>query len=79
MDEELALLVRLDASQGFYNMGDLMPLVSYLGKRGVRAIIEAAPGAPLEGAHVHYIKVPAELLEISKGFLQDYFSEDSEA
>ena len=79
MSDNLALLVRLDASQGFYNMGDLMPLVDYLRKRGVHAVIEMAPGAPMEGAHVHYVKVPEELLELAQGFLKDYFSQEPEA
>lgn len=79
MSDKLALLVRLDASHGYYNMGDLMPIVSFLQKRGITAIIEAPPGAPLDGASVHYIKVPEALLEISKKSLQDYFLENSKA
>jgi hypothetical protein len=79
MSEDLVLLIRLDASQGFYNMADLMPIVSHLRKHGIKAVIEVPPGAPLEGASVHYIKVPEELLDLAKNTLQDYFLKDSQA
>ena len=63
----LVMLMRLDSSQGFFEMSDAMRVAGELQKHGVDAVAEAAPAADgVHGVHVFYIKVPEDQLEKAK-------------
>ncbi|MFK8138156.1 MAG: hypothetical protein AB8E15_07340 [Bdellovibrionales bacterium] len=72
--DEYQLLVRLDATQGFNNISDVLDIVNEMAGSGISAIAESAPGSPLEGAHVYYIKVRADQIEKAANLLREILS-----
>ena len=68
---KLVVAARLTALKGFQNMGDIVPLVFELQNQGINAVGEAAPGAPIDGAPVFYIKVPESQLDGARQLLLD--------
>ncbi|NQZ01611.1 MAG: hypothetical protein HRT45_13190 [Bdellovibrionales bacterium] len=59
----MVVLLRLDSTQGFVDMGDALRVAMMFKEKGIDAVAEPAPAIQAEGIHIFYIKVPEDQLE----------------
>ena len=69
---------RFGAENSFYQFSDVQKLAEQLIQAGFNAVVEMAPGAPLEGLNVFYLKVPKDqFLEAKKYFHEKIMDQNS--
>jgi len=61
--EDIVILKRFDATEGYFSFADVLKVVGELQNRGVEAFAERAPGALMDTPDAYYIKVPVSQRE----------------
>ncbi|MEC9282938.1 MAG: hypothetical protein VX642_09510 [Bdellovibrionota bacterium] len=62
---------RFGTENGFYQFSDVQKLAEQLIEAGFTAVVEMAPGAPLEGLNVFYLRVPEDQFLEAKRFFHE--------
>ncbi|MCB0366350.1 MAG: hypothetical protein H6624_14670 [Bdellovibrionaceae bacterium] len=73
--DPLVILVRLDSTQGFFSVADVLVIASRLQNKGLSAIVEAAPGALMDTPSAFFIKVPASDMDKARAALPEALAE----
>ena len=73
--EELVILARLDATNGFFSFADALSIAGQLQVKGISAHCERAPGALMDSPDAFYLKVPVSQVEGATTCLQEILSQ----